>query len=118
VLRLDREDPPRSGDAFELMLSSVEEDLIGADDEVPDGAADQHLARAGEAADARTDMNSEAADVAIGEQLTFAGVQTGANVQPELSDTVTNGDRAADCSAWAVERGEHPITERLDELPR
>jgi hypothetical protein len=49
------------------MLSSVEEDLIGADDEVPDGAANQYLARAGEAANARTDVDSEAPDVIIGE---------------------------------------------------
>ena len=52
----------------------------------------------------------------IGEQLTFAGVQAGANLQAELTHTVTNGDRAVDRPARAVERREHPITERLDEL--
>lgn|SRR5258708_5617285 len=46
MLRLDLEDPPRSREAFELVLASVEEDLIGADDQVPHSAANQHLARA------------------------------------------------------------------------
>ena len=41
-------------------------DLVGADDEVADGAADQHLTWRGEAADARADVDREAADVVIG----------------------------------------------------
>ena len=118
VLGLDREDPPGSGNAFELVLSSVGEYLIGADDEITDGAANQHLARAGETANARSDVNGEPPDVVIGEQLKFAAVQTGANVQAELADTVANRDRAAYCAARAVEGGEHPIAERLTNRPR
>ena len=87
MLGLDREDPPGSGDAFELVLSSIGKGLIGADDEVPDGAADQHVARPGEAADARTDVNREAADVVIREQLELAGVQAGANVAGRARDS-------------------------------
>ena len=34
------------------MFSSIDKDLIGADDEIADGAANQHLSRPGEAADA------------------------------------------------------------------
>src|SRR5579859_3501891 len=80
-----------------------------------DGVADQHLARAGKAADTGSDVHGKATDDVIREQLTFAGVQAGANVQAELADTVTNGDCAADRAAWAIERGKYPITERLDE---
>jgi hypothetical protein len=99
------------------VLSSVGEDLIGADDEVPDGAADQHLARAGEAANARSDVNGESPDVAIAQQLKLAGVHTGANVQAESANTIPNGDRAADRAARAVEGGEHPVAQRLDKPP-
>ncbi len=96
------------------MLSSVREDLIGAHDEVPDGAADQHLAGAGETADARSDVNGESSDVTTGEHLKLAGVQTGAKVQAELANTVPDCDRAADRPTRAVEGSEHPIAERLD----
>ena len=84
--RLDGEDPPRTGHAFEIVFPAVGERLARADDEVADGAADEHLAWCGEAADARTDVHSEAADVVIGEQLAFAGVQTRANLQVEVAD--------------------------------
>ena len=79
MLGLDREHPPWSRNAFELVFSSVDKDLIGADDEVPDGAANQHLAGLGEAADTRTDVNGKAADVVVPEQLTLTSVQTGAD---------------------------------------
>jgi hypothetical protein len=62
-------------------------------------------------------VNGEAADVVIGKQLAFAGVQTRAHVQAELPDTVTNGYGAADRAARAVEGGEHSVTERLDKSP-
>ena len=64
---MDREHPPGSGDTSELVFSSIGKDLIGADDKVADGAANQHLSRPGEAADARTDVNRKAADVVVGE---------------------------------------------------
>ena len=64
-LRLDREHPPGSGDTSERVFSSIGKDLIGADDEVSDGAANQHLSRPGEAGDARADVNRKAADVVI-----------------------------------------------------
>ena len=37
-----------------MVFSSIGKDLIGADDEVPDGSANQHFSRPGEAANART----------------------------------------------------------------
>jgi hypothetical protein len=60
------------------MLPSIGEDLIGADDEVAHRAAEKHLAWSGVAADARTDVNGQAADVVIRRQLAFAGVPPGA----------------------------------------
>ena len=41
---------------------------------------------AGEAADARADVDREAADVVVGEQFAFAGVQSGADLQVEVAD--------------------------------
>jgi hypothetical protein len=115
--RLDRKDPPESGNAAQLVFSSIEEDVVGADDQIAHRAADEHLAGARKGADAGTDMSSKPPDVAGREQLALAGVQAGANIQPKLAQALANGDRAADRSAWAIERGEHPISERLDELP-
>ncbi len=65
----------------------------------------------------RTDVNREAPDVVIGEQLALAGVQAGANVDVELADRIADGDGTADGATRAVERGEHSVTERLDEPP-
>jgi hypothetical protein len=56
---------------------------------------------------------SGSADVVIGEQLELPGVHR--RVQAKSANTVANGDRAADRAAWAVEGGEHPVTERLDQ---
>src|SRR5438445_356718 len=47
VLRLDREDPPRSGHALELVFPAVAQCLARADDEVADGAADENFAWCG-----------------------------------------------------------------------
>ena len=65
----------------------------------------------GEAADARADVDREAADVVIGEQLAFAGVQAGANLQVEVTDPVADGGRAADRAAGAVEDSERAVAE-------
>src|ERR1700694_4191429 len=44
-------------------------------------------------------------------------MQAGANVQVELAELVADGDGAADGATRTVERGEHSVTERLDEPP-
>jgi hypothetical protein len=66
VLHLDGEDPPRAGHAFEVVFAAVGQRLAGADAEVADRAADEHLARSGEAADPCADVDREAADVVVG----------------------------------------------------
>jgi hypothetical protein len=99
------------------MFPAVGERLAGADSEVSDGAADEYFAGRGEAADACGDVDREAADVVICEQFTFPGVQTGAYLQAELAEAVSDRDRAADRAARTVEGGEHPVTERLDQPP-
>jgi hypothetical protein len=65
ALCLDGEQSPCCGDAFELVLAAVGQGLIGSYDEIPDGAAHEDFARTGEAANARTDVHREAADVVI-----------------------------------------------------
>ena len=117
-LGLDGEDPPRSGDAFEVVLAAVGEGPARADDEVADGAADEHFARCGEAADARADVDREAADVVVGEQLAFAGVQTGADLQTELADAVADGERAADRAARPSNMASAPSPSDLTKRPR
>ena len=56
------------------MLAAVGEGPAGADDEVADGAAGEHLSGLGEAADPRADVDGEPTDVVIGEQLALTGV--------------------------------------------
>ena len=93
------------------MFAAVGQRLARADDEVADGAADEHLAWCGEAADARADVHREAADVVTGEQFAFAGVQAGANLQVEVADPVADRGRAADRAAGTVEHGERAVAE-------
>jgi len=114
-LGADGEDPPRSGNALELMFLAVREGLAGANDEVAHGAADEHFPRLGEAANACGNVYREATDVVICQQFAFPRVKTGANLQAKCADSVADRDRAADRTAWAVEGGEHPVAERLNE---
>jgi hypothetical protein len=79
--------------------------------------ADEHLSGSGEAADARADVHCEPADVVIGEQLAFAGVQTSANLQAQVMDPVADRDRAADRAAGTIEHRERSVAERLHEPP-
>ena len=75
--------------------------------------ADEHLSGSGEAADARADVHCEPADVVIGEQLAFAGVQTSANLQAQVMDPVADRDRAADRAAGTIEHRARSVAERL-----
>ena len=69
------------------MFAAVGEPLARADDQVPDGAADEDLTGRGECADACADVDREPADVVVGEQLAFAGVQARANLQVQVTES-------------------------------
>ena len=69
---------PLAGDALELLGAAVRKRDTRADDEVLDGARDEHLVRAGERADPRADVDGHAADV-VADELALAGVQAGSH---------------------------------------
>ena len=79
-LRTYREEPPAAFDATQLVFAALVELEPGADDEVADGARDEHFARAGEGTDASTDVDGEPAHVAAA-QLDLTGVQAGAGLE-------------------------------------
>src|SRR5436305_15314364 len=69
---------PAVWDALELVFAAIGEGDPRARDEVPDRARDEHLPFAGVFADARGDVDCDAADV-VAHDLTLAGVNPGAN---------------------------------------
>jgi len=102
-LGLDGEDAPGSGNAFEVVFAAACQGLSGADTEIADGAADEYLARSGEAADARADVDGDTADVAVGEQFALAGVHTRTDLDIKIDDAMHDLHRTADRSRGSVE---------------
>jgi Transposase DDE domain len=111
-LRLDGKDSPRFGHAFEFVLAAVGKGPAGADDEVANGAADEHLARPREAADACADVNGDPADVTVGEQFALASVQTGTDLQCQATDAVA----VADAGYWHQKQMESVINKGIQLL--
>src|SRR6185436_8716615 len=109
---LRRPQAPGPGHALERVLAAVGEADPGADDEVLDGVGDEHLARRRERADARADVDREAADV-LADRLALARVEAGAQLDAELPHRVAQLHRAADRARGAVERREDAVAERL-----
>lgn len=113
----DRKDPPRSRNSLEVVFAAIGQRVTRADAEVADGAADEYLVRSGKATHTRADVDGEPADVVIGEELAFAGVQAGPDLKAEVADRVADRSGAADRAAWTVEEGERTVAERLNEAP-
>lgn len=63
------------------------------------------------------DVHREPADVVAGEQLAFACVQTGANLQAQVMYAVADRDRATDRAAGTIEHRERSVAERLHDPP-
>src|SRR5919197_3887134 len=89
-----RIEPPRAGDALQLVLAALLEVDPGAGDEVANGARDEHLARPGERRHARAGVHGDPAHLPV-RQLALAGVEPGAQLEPEAAHAVA--DRAG-CS--------------------
>ena len=73
---------PRSGDAFELVLSSVLEVDIGACDKVLDGRGDDHLPGTGERRHPRSDVDCDAGNV-VAAEFDLPSVEPGPHVDAE-----------------------------------
>src|SRR2546423_1777707 len=82
-----RIEPPRPGNALQLVLAALLEGDPGAGDEVAHRARDEHLARPGERRDARAGVDGDPAHLPVRE-LALARVQAGAELEPEAAHTV------------------------------
>src|SRR5438034_3865649 len=73
----------------------------------------EHLTRSCERADARRDVNSDAADV-VPHHLALSRVHAGPNTDSQLLGGVEDRPSAADRARRTVERSQEPIPDRLD----
>src|SRR5918911_957838 len=100
----DSIDPPLAH-ALKRMLATVLEVDSRSGDEVAHGRGDEDLARPRKRRDARAGVDGDAGDL-VAEQLAFARVEPGANVDPELAHRIANTDRASNRARRTVERRE------------
>ena len=63
----------------------------------------------------RCDVHGDAGEI-VRQALAFAGVDAGADADPEVVRAVPDGEPAAHGARRAVEDGEHAVAGRLDEL--
>src|SRR6266566_4181621 len=98
--------------ALELPLASVGEDDSGSGDEILDGARHEDFARLGGCGDARAGVHGDSADL-VAHQLTFAGVQPCANLNPERLNVFTDRARGPNGPGRSVEAGEEAVSCRV-----
>src|SRR5215218_10105820 len=79
---------PLAGHALQRVTTAVDEVDVGSADEIPHGARDQHLARAGEGGNPGADVHGDARQV-VAPQLALAAV----NSRPDIEPEVTRADR-------------------------
>ena len=100
-------------DAFELMAAAIVKRELGACDEVDDSAADQNLAGFGVFRNPRADMHS-CTDEVVAARLDLPCVDTGADLQADGAERISNGACGANRSGGAVEGSEEAIAEAVD----
>src|SRR5207247_2157951 len=103
---------PVPRDSFQRVDATVRELDSRPSDQIRNRARDEYLPRPGGRPDARTDVDGDAADV-VADQLAFAGVETGAHLDPKVAHCVTRRARAADRAGGPVEGGEEAVAHRL-----
>src|SRR2546423_13682646 len=108
-----RIEPPRPGDALQLVLAALLEGDPGAGDEVAHRARDEHLARACEGGDARAGVEGGPAHLPV-RDLALAGVEPGAELEPEAAHAVPDRAGGADRSRRPVEGGEEAVPGGVD----
>src|SRR5262249_22525741 len=84
-------------------------------DELADGARHQHFSWPRKCSDAGADVHGDAPGLAV-VQLAFAGVNAGAHRKTERTDGFADRGRAANRPRRTVERREHAIPGRLDQV--
>src|SRR5437667_937302 len=95
------------------MRAPIREGQSGSGDQVSHGARDQDLVRAGEAHDARPDVNGDRGDAGL-HDVELSGVKARADSDTKLMDTLDNRERAADRAGWPVEDGKEAVASSID----
>src|SRR5256714_8460213 len=99
-----RIEPPRPGNALQLVLAALLEGDPGAGDEVAHRAPDEHLAPPGERRDARAGADGDPAHLPVRE-LALARVQADPDLEPEAAPTVPHRPPAPHPPRRPVEPG-------------
>jgi hypothetical protein len=95
------------------LVAAVAEAQAGAGHQVLHGARYQNLTGTGERGDARTNVNGNAADI-VANNLALAGMQAGANLNPQRPYFFGYCAGAAHAARRTVERGENAVAGGLD----
>ena len=114
--RANGHQPPRAGDALQLMRCDVVELDRRAMDQILDGAGHQDLCRPGERHHARPDMNRNATEVSL-DGLDLARVQPHSNVDPQLLHARGDRDARGDRLRRLREGRQEPISREVRLVP-
>src|SRR5437867_7138897 len=114
--RNEREDLPLSGNSLQHVASAILELQARAGDQVHHRSGDQDLAGACECGDPGADVDRDARNVGALE-LDLARVQARSDLQARLADGIADGHRATDGPSRTVERGQDPVSGRMDLPP-
>src|SRR5437867_5664921 len=104
-----RPDLPRTGDALQLMASTIGEVDARADHEILYRTRHEDVSRAGKGTDPSPDVDGDSRDV-IGSSLNLTGMHAGAYIQAEWPHGITDRLRGAHAATGAVEGGHQAIT--------
>lgn len=113
VERRDDGDVMLAPDALELMDAVVREPDALAGDRIAHGARDEDLAGRAEPHDPRARVHGVTADLAA-HDLGLAEVEPRPDLEAELTDPLGHLDRTADRVGGPGERGEEPVTRRVE----
>jgi hypothetical protein len=104
---------PFSRHTLELYVTSVSEGQPGTSDQILDGARNDNLIWLCLCSDARPDMHGNAAYLPV-HDLALAGMQSGADMQPQLPYPVADRLRAPDGARRSVEGREEAVPGGVD----
>ena len=115
ALSLCQVDRPLSRNAADLLGAASGESQLAADDQIADGARDEHLPGTGHTHDAGGEVNREAGDV-LTAALDFTRLQSRTTLEPEALGPEDDLLGAAHPLTGTGEEGEQAVARRLDRL--
>jgi hypothetical protein len=110
--RLSEVEPPEVRDTFELLFSPNGEGEAASGDQVLDGLRDDDLARTGDAEEAGSDSDRQAAGLPV-DDLALTDVHPGARLETEAGDTLGDLMGAVDGARRSREAGEEAVAGRV-----